>query len=132
MTVVARGPGSARPTAPSVVTIGNFDGVHRGHQVLLRRAVDALAEHDVRSVAVTFDPHPARCCGPTRTAALQTLDDRIAAWSAPASTRWSSCPSPASSPRSTPAGFVAEVLAGRWPRCASSSGPTSGSAQGRG
>jgi riboflavin kinase / FMN adenylyltransferase len=65
---------------PSVVTIGNFDGVHRGHRVLLRRAVDAAHEADVRSVAVTFDPHPAAVLRPgTEPAALGSLDDRIAA-----------------------------------------------------
>ncbi|MBB4705419.1 riboflavin kinase/FMN adenylyltransferase [Sphaerisporangium siamense] len=42
----------------SVVTIGVFDGVHRGHQRMVRRAV-ALAEHlGLPSVVITFDPHP--------------------------------------------------------------------------
>jgi riboflavin kinase / FMN adenylyltransferase len=65
---------------PSVVTIGNFDGVHRGHRVLLRRAVDAAHEAAVRSVAVTFDPHPAAVLRPgTEPAAIGSLDDRTAA-----------------------------------------------------
>jgi riboflavin kinase / FMN adenylyltransferase len=66
--------------APSVVTIGNFDGVHRGHQVLLRRAVDAARDRGVRGVAVTFDPHPAAVLRPgSEPPALQTLEDRVAA-----------------------------------------------------
>jgi len=40
------------------VTIGVFDGVHRGHQLLIRRAVEAARELGVPSVVVTFDPHP--------------------------------------------------------------------------
>jgi riboflavin kinase / FMN adenylyltransferase len=65
---------------PSVVTIGNFDGVHRGHRVLLRRAVDAAHEAGVRSVAVTFDPHPAAVLRPgTEPLALQSLEDRTTA-----------------------------------------------------
>jgi riboflavin kinase/FMN adenylyltransferase len=42
----------------SVVTIGNFDGVHRGHQELLRSVVSAAEERGLMSVVVTFDPHP--------------------------------------------------------------------------
>ena len=42
----------------SVVTIGAFDGVHRGHQALIRRAVDLAARLGVPSVAYTFDPPP--------------------------------------------------------------------------
>ncbi len=42
----------------SVVTIGVFDGVHRGHQQMVARAVAMARDLGVRSVAVTFDPHP--------------------------------------------------------------------------
>jgi riboflavin kinase / FMN adenylyltransferase len=65
---------------PSVVTIGNFDGVHRGHRVLLRRAVDAAHDARVRSVAVTFDPHPAAVLRPgSEPLAVQSLGDRAEA-----------------------------------------------------
>ena len=46
------------PPAPSVVTLGNFDGVHRGHQAVLKLVVDTAKKHELTSVAVTFDPHP--------------------------------------------------------------------------
>ncbi|MGI5491732.1 bifunctional riboflavin kinase/FAD synthetase [Microtetraspora malaysiensis] len=42
----------------SVVTIGVFDGVHRGHQQMVARAVDMAAKLGLPSVAITFDPHP--------------------------------------------------------------------------
>ena len=42
----------------SVVTIGEFDGVHRGHQRLVARAAESAAELRLPVVVVTFDPHP--------------------------------------------------------------------------
>lgn len=45
---------------PTVVTIGNFDGVHRGHQHVLAQLTDTAQRHKIPSVAVTFDPHPAQ------------------------------------------------------------------------
>jgi riboflavin kinase / FMN adenylyltransferase len=42
----------------SVVTIGTFDGVHRGHQQVVSRAVQAAADRGLPVVVVTFDPHP--------------------------------------------------------------------------
>jgi riboflavin kinase / FMN adenylyltransferase len=42
----------------SVVTIGEFDGVHRGHQRILARAAELGRERGLPVVAVTFDPHP--------------------------------------------------------------------------
>jgi riboflavin kinase/FMN adenylyltransferase len=38
--------------------LGNFDGVHLGHQVVVRRAVEKARSRGMRAVAVTFDPHP--------------------------------------------------------------------------
>ncbi len=39
-------------------TVGNFDGVHRGHQALLSSTVKNARERQVPAVAITFDPHP--------------------------------------------------------------------------
>ncbi|MDQ2586368.1 bifunctional riboflavin kinase/FAD synthetase [Saccharothrix yanglingensis] len=47
-----------------VVTIGVFDGVHRGHQALIGRAVDLAAAKGVPSVVMTFDPHPSEVVRP--------------------------------------------------------------------
>lgn len=63
---------------PTVITMGNFDGVHRGHLTVLarvRRAADALG---ARAVAVTFDPHPGQVHRPDAAPALLTgLQDRV-------------------------------------------------------
>jgi riboflavin kinase/FMN adenylyltransferase len=41
-----------------VVAIGNFDGVHRGHQVVLGRALEEAKSAGRAAVALTFEPHP--------------------------------------------------------------------------
>ena len=66
-------------TGPGVVTLGNFDGVHRGHVAVLRRVVDeARARHSV-AMAVTFDPHPLQVLYPDRAPEVLTgLDERLA------------------------------------------------------
>jgi riboflavin kinase/FMN adenylyltransferase len=48
----------------SVVTVGVFDGVHRGHQQLIERAVRRGRERGLPAVVVTFDPHPAEVVRP--------------------------------------------------------------------
>ena len=44
--------------ANSVVTVGTFDGVHRGHQKILQRVIDRASEKQAESALLTFDPHP--------------------------------------------------------------------------
>jgi riboflavin kinase / FMN adenylyltransferase len=51
-------------TEPSVVTIGNFDGVHRGHRMVIDTVTARARQLSARSVAITFDPHPTRVLKP--------------------------------------------------------------------
>ncbi len=51
------------PYTNAVVTIGNFDGVHKGHQALLHQVIEKADEIGGTSVAVTFEPHPLRALG---------------------------------------------------------------------
>lgn len=63
----------------SVITIGVFDGVHRGHQYIIGRAVAAAHEAGLPSVVVTFDPHPSAVIRPDHRPAMLTDLDRRAA-----------------------------------------------------
>jgi riboflavin kinase / FMN adenylyltransferase len=77
---VFRGLPNAASRAPCALTIGNFDGVHRGHQALLARVRAAATKLGVEAAVMTFEPHPreffARMAGdlsraPTRIANLR-------------------------------------------------------------
>jgi len=77
---VFRGLPNAESRAPCALTIGNFDGVHRGHQALLAHVREAASRLGVEAAVMTFEPHPreffARLAGdlsraPTRIANLR-------------------------------------------------------------
>ena len=50
----------------SSVTLGNFDGIHVGHQALIKNAVDDAQRLGLRSAVLTFEPHPLRVLAPER------------------------------------------------------------------
>jgi len=69
-----------RPTRlpKSVVTLGNFDGVHLGHQAIVRTAVAKARALAARTVVLTFEPHPIEVLAPERAPLhIQTLHDRL-------------------------------------------------------
>jgi riboflavin kinase / FMN adenylyltransferase len=64
------------PLDASVVTIGNFDGVHLAHQTLLRRVVEAARPQAAVATAITFEPHPIKFLVPDRAPRLLTPLER--------------------------------------------------------
>lgn len=63
---------------PTVATIGNFDGVHRGHQWVIGEVISRARALNARSLAITFDPHPARVLRPQTALPLITpLDAKL-------------------------------------------------------
>jgi len=63
---------------PTVVTIGIFDGVHKGHQMILRKVMKEARKLRLKSVAVTFDPHPVKVLYPgAKIPFLISLEHRI-------------------------------------------------------
>jgi riboflavin kinase/FMN adenylyltransferase len=57
---------------PTVVAIGNFDGVHRGHQAIIANVRQRARDLGAKSVALTFDPHPVRVLRPDQAPRLIT------------------------------------------------------------
>ncbi|WP_462417776.1 bifunctional riboflavin kinase/FAD synthetase [Kytococcus sp. Marseille-QA3725] len=62
----------------TAVTIGTFDGMHRGHRAVLSRLVAEAREHDLASVVLTFHPHPLEVLHPERAPeAVCSLEQRL-------------------------------------------------------
>lgn len=77
MEVVRLDAASASRWPRACVAVGNFDGVHRGHQALVASVVSAAAATGGTAVVLTFDPHPARVLAPqSEPSPLMTLDQK--------------------------------------------------------
>ena len=77
---LTRVPDDPLPSHPPEVvgTIGNFDGVHRGHRALIARLIERAAGKGLQSAVVTFDPHPLRVLRPELTLRLLSTADEKA------------------------------------------------------
>jgi riboflavin kinase/FMN adenylyltransferase len=65
------------PEQPAIVTIGNFDGVHLGHQKLIGQVADRARALELCSLAITFEPHPEQILFPERRLThLSTAEER--------------------------------------------------------
>jgi riboflavin kinase/FMN adenylyltransferase len=61
------------PLAKSVITLGNFDGLHLGHQELVRKVISRAKETGSQSVVVTFRPHPLKILAPEKCPPLLSI-----------------------------------------------------------
>ena len=69
---------SYRKIKNPVVTVGTFDGVHFGHQKIIKRLKRIAAECDSESVLLTFDPHPRKVLFKDHNLKLiNTIDEKI-------------------------------------------------------
>jgi riboflavin kinase/FMN adenylyltransferase len=62
---------------PSLVAIGNFDGVHRGHRAVIAQALEGARALELDPLILTFDPHPAVVVGRGALPALTSLDRKL-------------------------------------------------------
>jgi riboflavin kinase/FMN adenylyltransferase len=60
-----------------VVSIGNFDGVHVGHQKLLNRLVERAKDNNCQSQVITFDPHPREVLTNSQVNLIQSVKERV-------------------------------------------------------
>ncbi len=97
---------------PSVVTIGNFDGVHNGHREILRRVVEIAERTQSVPTVLTFDPHPARVLAPDRAPKLiATIAQRLRRFEEAGVRAVLLLPFSLEFAKQTPEGFALEILA---------------------
>jgi riboflavin kinase / FMN adenylyltransferase len=72
--------GAGRGFGPCALSIGNFDGVHAGHRLILRRVAALASERAWKPAAMTFDPHPARILAASRAPRLLSSVAERASW----------------------------------------------------
>jgi riboflavin kinase/FMN adenylyltransferase len=74
---------SAAPLPPVALTVGNFDGIHRGHQTLLQRLLAGARSRGLQACVLSFEPHPreffAPQAAPTRLTSLREKLELLAA-----------------------------------------------------
>jgi len=80
---IFRGLARRRDRVPVALAIGNFDGVHRGHQALLAQLAAAAGRHRVSPAVMTFEPHPRELFAPASAPArVANIRDKIEALAA--------------------------------------------------
>ncbi len=114
MTTVFRSVEAARNRfGPCVLTIGNFDGVHIGHQALLAKTRAHAAAQGVAPAVLTFDPHPAAIVAPERLPEMIcTLEQRITLLSSNGAERILVLPFTPEVAHLRPDEFVSQILIG--------------------
>jgi riboflavin kinase/FMN adenylyltransferase len=99
---------------PVALTIGNFDGVHRGHQAMLTRLIEAAEDLCLPPAVLTFDPHPREFFAPDGAPArLSTLRGKLELFSAYGVARTYIARFDAALAALTPDAFVDDVLVRR-------------------
>lgn len=99
---------------PAVVTVGNFDGVHLGHQKILRAVAEFACQRSMASVALTFDPHPLKVLAPALAPETLTgMQQRIGLIRGQGIDHVAVVPFTRKLSRLSPRAFVKQVLAGR-------------------
>ena len=101
-------PGAAQG---AVVTVGTFDGMHRGHSLVLERTAARARDLELASIAVTFDPHPLDVVNPSAAPPLLTLwDEKLAMFAQTSIDYVTVIPFTAELSAYTPEQFVERVL----------------------
>ncbi|MDA8095936.1 MAG: bifunctional riboflavin kinase/FAD synthetase [Betaproteobacteria bacterium] len=103
--------GVPRFESPTAVTIGNFDGIHQGHQAMLRRVAEVARRQGLDSCVLTFEPHPREFFAPEKAPSrLTSLREKLERFACVGLDRVHVCRFDATLARQAPDAFVSEIL----------------------
>ena len=74
---VTRGLKNAVSSHPSILTLGTFDGIHQGHRTIISKLTSESKKHDLKSIILTFFPHPRNIVSSKKIKSISTIDEKI-------------------------------------------------------
>ena len=74
---VTKGLKNALSSHPSILTLGTFDGIHQGHRTIISKLTSESKKNNLRSVILTFFPHPRNIVSSKKIKSISTIDEKI-------------------------------------------------------
>ena len=74
---VTKGLKNALSSHPTILTLGTFDGVHQGHRTIISKLTSESKKHDLKSIILTFFPHPRNIVSSKKIKSISTIDEKI-------------------------------------------------------
>ena len=74
---VTKGLKNALSSHPSILTVGTFDGIHQGHRTIISKLTSESKKHDLKSIILTFFPHPRNIVSSKKIKSISTIDEKI-------------------------------------------------------
>ena len=74
---ITKGLKNALSSHPSILTLGTFDGIHQGHRTIISKLTSESKKHDLKSIILTFFPHPRNIVSSKKIKSISTIDEKI-------------------------------------------------------
>ena len=74
---VTKGLKNVLSSQPSILTLGTFDGIHKGHRTIISKLTSESKKHDLKSIILTFFPHPRNIVSSKKIKSISTIDEKI-------------------------------------------------------
>ncbi len=74
---VTKGLKNAVSSHPSILTLGTFDGIHQGHRTIISKLTSESKKYDLKSIILTFFPHPRNIVSSKKIKSINTIDEKI-------------------------------------------------------